>query len=377
MAGRCLVAYEQSYNKEEALNKVVEKINEAAGGRVPILIVFCSSNVQFYYHSSKLHELYPRSTIIGSSSYICLSSEGYGPDGLAALAIFDGIDCVCGVISDVQRYPMQYSGVVKDAASKIAKHDNTVCLEFTTALLACEEIVLDTLRKGLEGTGIPIFGSSSGMGASSIMTYVSLNGQIYNEGCVFVLIHNEMGRVKLVKENMYRPTIVTFTVTDVDCERRIIYEFDGRNAAQFLCEKLGIRRDRITDYLAERPLGCMVGDEIYNIAAESVDPESGAIYCDSRVYNRTRIVLMEARPDIRDVWRTTYEQAVEQGEFKPAFSIMANCTIRTDYFIEHRMIDEFNDAMTDYYKCFIGTSGMGEQLNDRHLNQTMILALFE
>ena len=138
MAGRCLVAYEQSYHKEEALNKVVERINEEADGRMPVLIVFFSSNVQFYYHSSKLHELYPQSTIIGSSSYICLSSEGYGPDGLAALAVFDGIDCTCGVIADVQRYPMQYADAVKEAASKIAKHENTICLEFTTALLACE-----------------------------------------------------------------------------------------------------------------------------------------------------------------------------------------------------------------------------------------------
>ena len=377
MADRCFVTYEQSYNKKEALERVVERINEAAGGRVPILIVFFSSNVQFYYHSNKLHEIYPQSTIIGSSSYICLSSEGYGPDGLCALAVFDGIDCVAGVMPEVQVYPMQYAADVTEAAHRIAKFENTVCLEFTTALLACEEIVLDTLNKGLEGTGIPVFGSSSGMGASSIMTYVSLNGQIYNEACVFVLIHNEMGGIKLIRENMYRPTIVSFMVTDVDCERRIIYEFDGRNAAQFLCEKLGIRKDRIRDYLAEHPFGCMVGDEIYNISVEDVDPDSGAVYCDSRVYNRTKIVLMEARPDIREVWRRTYELAMDSGNFKPAFTLIANCVIRTDYLIEHRLIDEFNDAMTDYYKCYVGTSGMGEQLYDRHLNQTMIMALFE
>ncbi|MCR4788791.1 MAG: hypothetical protein K5888_09395 [Lachnospiraceae bacterium] len=377
MARRCLVAYEQSYNKEEALEKVLEKINEEAEGRVPILIVFFSSNVQFYYHASKLHEVFPQTTVIGSSSYICLSSEGYGPDGLVALAVFDGIDCSAGFIGDVTTYPMQHAHVVKEAAGKVAKYDDTICLEFTTALLNCEEIVLDTLRSGLKGTGINVIGSSSGMSASSIMTYVSLNGKVYNEGCVFVLIHNEIGRIKLIKENMYQPTIVTFTVTDVDCENRMIYEIDGRNAVQFLCEKLGVRKDRLKGYLDEHPLGRIIGDDISTISVAEVDLEGGALYCESRIFNRTRIALMEARPDLREVWNETKDRAGESGEFLPAFSIVANCAIRTDYFIEHRMIDEFNDAMTDNYRCYIGTSGMGEQFVDQHFNQTMVMALFE
>ena len=377
MAGRCLVVYEHSYNKEEALEKVLERINEEAEGRVPILIVFFSSNVQFYYHSSKLYEHFPQSTVIGASSSICLSSEGYGPEGLCALVVFDGIDCACGTIMDVTTYPMQHADNVSDAMQRITKYENTVCLEFTTALLNCEEIVLDTLKSRLAKENIPVFGSSSGFAANTIMTYVSLNGKVYNEGCVFVLIHNEMGRIKLVRENMYRPSIVSFTVTDVDCEKRLIYELDGRNAAQLLCEKLGIRKDRLRDYLFEHPLGKVVQGRIYNVSANDVDMETGAICLDSRVYNRTKIVLMEVKDNLRDVWSKTAEESTENGEFCPAFSIVANCAIRTDYFIEHRMIDEFNFSLTDTLKCFVGGSGMGEHMDYEFLNQTMIIALFE
>ena len=101
MAGRCLIIYEQSNNKEEALKGAVEKINEGAAGRVPVLILFFSSPHNFYYHASRLYENFPESTVIGSSSCICLSSCGFGPTGLSVLAVFDGIDIVAGVIQDV------------------------------------------------------------------------------------------------------------------------------------------------------------------------------------------------------------------------------------------------------------------------------------
>ena len=374
MAERCLVVYDQSYNKEEAVNSVIAKINEGAEGRTPILIVFFANNMQFYHHASKLYEAFSDSTVIGASTGANMSSKGFGPDGLSALVIFEGITVSAGVISDISKYPMRYAKDIAQTAAKMPA-ENTVCMEFVTSLAACEEIVLDTFKTALSKTGIPMFGASSGAPDDSIMTYVSLNGTVYDEACAYVFIHNEQGRIKIHKENYYKPTIFSFTSTDVDTEHRILYELDDRPAAAFLCDKLGIKRSRLIDYLHNHPMGNKIGDDIFITAAKEVGKD-GSIDCYATLYNRTALSIMESEKP-RSVWERSRKQIVEEDGIKPNFCIVITCCIMVDNYIGHKLLSEYCNTLNNNYGGFIGMSGKGEQMDFKHLNQSSVIAVFE
>lgn len=374
MAGRCLVVYDQNYNKDEAVNSVVAQINEAAGGRKPILIVFFANNMQFYYHASKLHEFFEDTTVIGASTGANFSARGCGPDGLTALVIFEGIQVSAGIITDISKYPMKFAGEIAKKATNVPSK-NTICMEFITSLAACEEIVLDTFREALKDTDIPMFGASSGSPDDSIMTYVSLNGTVYDEACAYIFIHNEQGRIFLKKEMAYKPTSFTFTSTDVDCEHRILYELDDRPAAAFLCDKLGIKRTKLIDYLHSHPLGHKKGDDTYIISAKDV-LDDGSIECYATLYNRTSLSLMESDKP-KAVWERTRKRIIDENEIKPSFCIALSCCILVDYYIGRKLLGEYCETLNNNYGEFIGMSGNGEQLDFEHLNQSNVVAVFE
>ena len=59
-----------------------------------------------------------------------------------------------------------------------------------------------------------------------------------------------------------------------------------------------------------------------------------------------------------------------------AFSISINCFLRTMLFESENCFGEFVNQLRSYGH-FIGVSGYGEQLDFIHLNQTMVLLVFE
>ena len=54
-----------------------------------------------------------------------------------------------------------------------------------------------------------------------------------------------------------------------------------------------------------------------------------------------------------------------------------NMNIRIKYFTETGRMGEYNEKLTEYYPDYIGVSGHGEQFAYRHLNQTMLILVFE
>lgn len=372
MNSRCRTIFENNKDRELNLANVIAKIRE--NRKDPALIIFCSENLNFGWYSRQLKEAFEQSVIIGSATYCSISSEGYGTEGISAMAIYDGIEVGAGVVLDVDCYPMQYATNVEKSLEKLSSYDNSICYEFTTSMLNCEEIVIDTLKSVLDKYDIPLMGSSSSPSTESFVTAVSLNGEVYASGCVFVTIHNLNGRIFLYKENMYRPTKAQLTTTDVECEERIVYEFDDRPAAIALSEKLNVSVEELREKLSKHPLGKLLNGDIFMVDVADIDGD-GAIHCNARIYNRTKIVILEPE-DIKEVWGNTKQRIKECG-FTPEFGLVVNCKSRSEFFLKMGVFGEFCDALKEECGQFIACSGMGEQLQNEHLNQTMLLAVFE
>ena len=71
------------------------------------------------------------------------------------------------------------------------------------------------------------------MGGTGDAGKVSVNGKIYEDAVAYALVKNETGKVKVYKENMYRPLAgYRLIASKTDRSKYYIGELNGRSAKQ-------------------------------------------------------------------------------------------------------------------------------------------------
>lgn len=368
---RCVVALTSSSVNEEAYSEIQTQLDSQEAS--PILIIVFSEIDMLWFFAQKLQKRYPDAVVIGSSTYVNYNSEGYSHCGASVLVVNSGIEVAAGCLFDIERHPAMYKEHIRLALEKLSSYENTCCLEFMTAFGKAEELVLDTFEDSLEGTGIVVAGGSAGAAPERKETFVALNGDIYKQTCVFVFIHNLNGRIGFYRENIFKPTSSRFTATYADCEERTVVEYDGEPAAEILSRALNVPIDKLKNELSTHPMGRISDGEIFITEADEIF-EDGSISYFATIYNHTKMLLLET-DNIKRVWNETV-QRVKNEISNPSFTISINCLSRSRMFENQSCFGEFVNNLRNFGK-FAGLSGYGEQLNFIHLNQTMVLLVFE
>ena len=285
-----------------------------------------------------------------------------------------GVECASGVLLDIAHYPKRYSEAIDKAVDNLSGTDNTICIDFNTYGSNCEELVQDTFREVLEPVGIHVVGGSAGAADPDAQTYVSLNGEVYEEAAVFLMIRNLEGKIFAYKENIFKSTKKVTTATDVDCEARVVYEFENLPAAEVMAFMLNVSKEGLYDLLKERPLGRITGKDIYLTDMKEIR-EDGSIEYFARIYNQTKVAIME--PDVPEaVWKQT-AAAVKAEILHPSITYCIQCAARVTFLEKHGKLCEFDEAFRHEYGQFAGFVGLGEQFNYEHFNDTMVMVVFE
>ncbi len=372
---RCYIASVEEKIGTKAYPQVLDQLKEGGELIAPVLIIFSSDNANFGWYSRMLSNSFPTATVIGVTSDTMYSPLGVCRSGLCVMAVTSGLSVTSGVLFEVSRYPRRSADSITNALAEIEK-ENTVCLEFNASVGNCEELVMDTFYDVMGHTGIPLLGATAATASNPDKpSSVSLNGILYMDACVFAFIHNENGKVGIVKENMFRPTNHFFTATDVDCDARKVYEFDHKSATGVVASAMQIPEDELSANSFFHPVGRLENDDL-NIIAVKKQFQDGSMSFFSRIYNQTRVVLLDPIEPVEDVWKDT-AQRVHDLVKEPSFSFIVNCVSRLKYFTETGKMTEYNEHLTESYGTFIGSSGHGEQYAFRHLNETMMIVAFE
>ena len=341
----------------------------------PKIILYYSPSKQFAEYTKLLHEKFPDSVCMGATTIENITKNGAVKQGLTAMALGEGIKACAGVLEDADTYPLKYVNNVKDCVQKISSNKNTICLEFTTAFCCAEESVLSVLNSVLTEHDIPLIGGSAGNDTKDNITYVRLNGKVYQNSCVFALIHNERGAIHFYRENIYKPkTGHVLVASKVDHVKRIVKEYNHEPAAKVFARELGVTDSQISKYFDTNPMGRIFGKHMY-ITANCAEVDGKGMSYHARIYNNSQVVLLEP-DDYRRVVKETMEK-IRQEVPRPSFSIMCHCLARTLLFEGDGYMQEYAKTMGTVLGDYIGFSGYGEQLKHHQLNQTMIVAVFE
>lgn len=341
----------------------------------PKLILYFSPVEQFEAYTRLLHEKFPDSVCMGATTIVSIGKDGADKEGLMAVGVESGIQCSAGVLEDADLYPIKYVKRVEECVRKTGGGQNTICLEFTTAFRCAEESVLAALNSVLEEHNIPLIGGTAGDDTSGKATYVGLNGRVYDNSCVFALLHNESGRIHLFRENIYKPlTGNLLTATKVDYVKRTVKEYDHQPAAVAYARELGVAESALASKLDSYPIGRVLGDEMYITANCAVGADKSMTY-HARIYENAQLVVLEP-DDYRRVVSETMEK-IRQQVPRPSFAIMCHCLARTLLFEGEGYLQEYAKTMGNVLGDYIGFSGYGEQMNGQQFNQTMTVVVFE
>ena len=93
---RCVVALTSSSVNEEAYKEIQTQLD--ANEVKPILLIITTEVDMLWYFAQKLQQRYPDAVVIGSTTYINYSSEGYSHCGASVMAINSGIEVAAGII---------------------------------------------------------------------------------------------------------------------------------------------------------------------------------------------------------------------------------------------------------------------------------------
>lgn len=354
---------------------VTEAVEEACHDFAdrPELILFFSDGINFQAYTEELNRRYPFAVVIGASTFASFSRKGMCREGINIVSFAKGMTVIPGVIREITRENLSliYRQRVEDAVNALPqpKDHNTVCFLLNPAGTAGEEAVLDTMDTVLAEKDIPLFGGSA---SSEVCAkgMVSLNGDVYTNSSIFVMLQLNDGRFHITQENIFKPMGKKFRVTKANFERRTLYELDGRNAADAVCEALQISRDQLAEALKEHPFGRILDDRLLINEVERVN-DDGSITAYCRFFEDSTISLLElCRP--QDVMEKTFAQ-LHNAMPHLKFTIAVNCYSRTQMYLQKGWMDSFTDKMAEELGGYIGLTSHGEQYGRYQLNLTLLM----
>ncbi len=353
---------------KERLAMIKEK-NES-----PKMILFFSYEMQMKELAELLEQSFPTSVTMGVYAYQFMNGRILQKG--VTFFVFereDELQVEPGLILNASSCPVRSIGEIEEAVERIQPgEEDTLCVEFTTA---GEEMVVTTLNAAFDERKIPLIGGTINDSHNDMMTGVVYNGTIYDDACIYFMIKNQKGRIRVYSESIFsKLDDKPHCATKVNVKKKALIEIDGKPAADVIAKEVGVDRNEVASRAMKNPLGRIVGNANYIIAMHDMD-EDGTLYNHKQV-NLNDIIYIMKREDYRQVFQETLKKITEETkEIGYVFSIdcINRCRMYTEHHYFEQYVKEWNQAVAHNF----GLVSAGEQFCRQHINQAMVCAVFE
>lgn len=339
----------------------------------PQFIFFMTTVADIGSIARKLAERFPDIRTMGIGSVILSGSQLYEGPNLLVLAVYGDVEIACGLVRRVRECPvMDILQIEQDVAAVHPGDGDTVCIEFCTG---GEERLLTTLNAALEPYHIPLIGGTVFDSWPPENAVVAMDGQLYGNACIYAIIRNLRGHVRVYKENIFerRADAPRHQITQVDETGYRILEIDGQPAAGVLEAETGLSGAEIMQQTAIHPLGRVIGKEVY--ISGLVDIGTDGALCMARQLQVSDIVYFLTLMDYRQIADHMMNRIrSDAAHIRMVFS--THCYHRYLLYQDRGFLQEYLQ-MASQLGPFIGTISMGEQYNNQTVNETAVFAVFD
>ncbi len=303
----------------------------------------------------------PNDTILCSTSgeYTC---KGY-QDGVITGFSYHRAEAE---IVEIPYPPIKGIDALKSAYSKVKNNKNAFMFLLCDGLSGTEETVLSTFY--FMAPDFKILGGSAGDNLKFKETYIYIGKKRVSNVAVFF---NSSKKTILVKENIFTTTGKELLVTSADVLNRTVYSFNQRPASEEYARIINVDERDLANHFMNNPLGKSYEADIFIASPMKVNSDKSiTFYCE--LMENTFLQVLKAEDPIQ-VLRETLKSVA----FKPSFVFSVNCILRSLYFQQSKLWDDFDREMLAFCANTSGFVSYGEQYYRKHSNQTMVLLLEE
>ena len=242
-------------------------------------------------------------------------------------------------------------------------------------------VLIDGLRSAEEyimlgiskiARSLRVAGGSAGDDFNFKRTTIHAQGRTYENAMVLLIFRTKIP-VRFFQTSRYLPTTKKLKITKADYENRIVYEFNGRPAADEYAHTLGITVDKLdADVFMKHPLALSFDEGYFIRSPQRVIREEKALMFFSHINEGTRLTIMRPGHIIQETHDVIKKIQHEMSDISGIISF--NCILRYRQSARegnlNNLIKELNIAP------LIGFNTYGEQYNGLHVNQTMTFIVF-
>ncbi len=240
---------------------------------------------------------------------------------------------------------------------------NTFGMLLIDGLSVMEERVIAILADAVGD--IPIVGGSAGDDLRFEKTYVFANRSFFSDAAVFVLFETVKPFVPLITQH-FTATDDRLIITKTSPENRVVYEINGRPAAQEYARAIGFDpKDINPEIYSTHPVMLRIGGKYYIRSIQKAN-EDGSLtfYC---AIEEGLVLRIGSCGNLVDNLAEAFETVRNQIQ-TIKLTIGFDCILRLLEVNQKKLAQEVNEIFNR--NRVIGFNTYGEQFNSVHVNQT-------
>lgn len=302
-----------------------------------------------------------------------ISEAGFSEDAIVGAWIdAPGARIGAAVLEGVDRADFAAGrDTVERAAAALGEPVSALDPRRHVALLLCDGVVgrEETLAASMAATMPEISlagGSAAAGGGYAAAAHLFHGGRTLTNAAILLLLRWDAPFVVL-KADHHEPTDVRTVVTRADPERRLVFELDGRPAAERYAQLLGLSRSALDISSASGcPFACFVDGVPYVRSVSAVEGDTLRFAC---AVAEGVVLRLTRATDLPASTLRSLDDARSRLGCEPALFVAFNCFGR--YLLARRdgTIDALGRALTSV--PVIGFNTYGEQHGGLHVNHTL------
>ncbi|WPP42638.1 FIST N-terminal domain-containing protein [Paenibacillus hunanensis] len=252
------------------------------------------------------------------------------------------------------------------AYTRVKNNKNAFMFILYDGLSGQEESVMTTLF--FADNDFKVVGGSAGDYVQFKETAIYIGKRRVAGAALFFNYHK---RTQVLKENIYYTTGQRLLVTDADPLTRVVHSFNNRPAATEYAAVLGIQEHELERAFMNNPLGKVIKGQTYITSPMKVNPDRSITFYAQVVPNTFLDVLQPSK------LQESFQETLDSLAFRPSFVLSVHCILRSLKFKSENTWKLLDNALLGVCSNQAGFISYGEQLQDKHFNQTMVLIAFE
>jgi len=351
-----------------AIKEVIEGISQES---VKLVLFFVSTKYDFFSASKLMNLGFPNSDVIGCTSSGEISPRGFSEGSISAMSISaDNFETSTYIMKNIKSWAMLSKHDLLAAGEKVGikSEDSNQCfiISLIDGLQSSEEKVMNAIGSTFPNIGI--VGGSASDDNKFEKAFVSANGEVWQDAAIVTFVRTDK-KFFLYKENIYTPTDTQFKVTKSDIVNRIVYEFDGKPAADEYANALGITTEELPEAFISNPTGRIIMNNVWIASPMKLHDEKYLkYYC--AIAPNSIVKILKPLDALKEAENTTIK--IRNALLDCKGVLLFNCILRYKLFKKENLC---SDIAQEYAKCgsISGFNTYGEQFNKLHVNQTLTL----